>query len=45
VLSGRWEAADVPGWSWTEHTVLDPALSWTPEQITASACAVLARLP
>lgn len=43
VTGARWTAADVPGWCWTEHTVMDGALDWSAEQVSAAMQAVLAR--
>lgn len=42
VTGARWTAADVPGWCWTEHTGMDGALAWSPDQVSAALRAVLA---
>lgn len=43
LTGARWVAADVPGWSWTEHTVMDGALEWTAEEVRAAVRTVLER--
>jgi hypothetical protein len=44
-LTPPWEAADVPGWSWTEFTVGAATLNWSVCEAVDALCRVVDASP